>query len=143
MLNILVVDDSLIIRKNLRRMLEELGHKVVAEAKNGIEAIAMYKKSLPALVTMDITMPEMDGIEVVKLIRAECQDAKIIMITSHGQEEKVIDSVRAGASGYLLKPITIDRLVAAIGKVFPEYARDDSFIDDADAENGGDTASDA
>jgi len=143
MLNILVVDDSLIIRKNLRKMLEELGHKVVAEAKNGVEAVAMYKKSLPALVTMDITMPEMDGIEVVKLIRAESHDAKIIMITSHGQEEKVIESVRAGASGYLLKPITIDRLVAAIGKVFPQYAPEDMFNDDADTENGDGSASGA
>ena len=129
MLNILVVDDSLIIRKNIRKMVEELGHNVMAEAKNGVEAVAMYKKATPDLVTMDITMPEMDGIEVVKQIKAEDPNAKIIMVTSHGQEEKVIESVRAGASGYLLKPITIDRIALAIGKVFPEYAPKDELDD--------------
>lgn len=119
MLKITVVDDSLIIRKNIVRMLERMGHEVVAEAKNGKEAIACFTKHNPDLITMDITMPDMDGIESVKGIKKRNKMAKVIMITSHGQEEKVIEAIKAGASGYILKPITADKLDKAIKKIFP------------------------
>jgi len=87
MLKILVVDDSLIIRKKITKLSAELGHKVVYGAKNGQEAIEKYKELKPDLVTMDITMPDMDGIEAVKHIINEDSEAKIIMVTSHGQED--------------------------------------------------------
>lgn len=126
MLKILVVDDSMIIRRNLRKMIEALGHTVIAEAKNGQEAISAYGEHQPDLVTMDITMPELDGIEATRAICKENPQAKVVMITSHGQEDKVIESVQAGASGYLLKPFDEERLLAAIAKLFPDML-DEAF----------------
>lgn len=122
MLKVLIVDDSLIIRKKITKLLEKLGHEVVFGAKNGQEAIDAYNSKQPDLVTMDITMPDMDGITAVKNIVKDNHDAKIIMVTSHGQEDMVIKSIQAGAVGYMLKPITEDKLINAIGEVFPEYA---------------------
>jgi len=101
-------------------MLIELGHKVVAEAANGLEAIHYCEEYTPDLITMDITMPDMDGITAVKEIRKVNKYVKIIMITSHGQENMVKDAIRAGASGYLLKPIVEEKLAKTLDKVFPE-----------------------
>ena len=122
MLKVLIVDDSLIIRKKISKILENLGHKVVFDATNGQEAIDAYFKYKPDLVTMDITMPDMDGITAVKHIIKDEKEAKIIMITSHGQEDMVIKSIQAGAVGYILKPITDEKLAQVIGEVFVEYA---------------------
>jgi two-component system, chemotaxis family, chemotaxis protein CheY len=124
MLKVLLVDDSLIIRKKIAAILEKLGHETVFDAKNGQEAIDAYNRYKPDLVTMDITMPDMDGIEAVKQIIKDNHDAKIIMVTSHGQEDMVIKSIQAGAVGYMLKPITEEKLAQAIGEVFVEYAVD-------------------
>lgn len=119
MLNILVVDDSLIMRRNIIKMIESLGHKVVGEAKDGQESVEVYRKLKPDLVTMDITMPRMDGLGAVKELKKIDKNAKIIMVTSHGQEEMVIDAIRSGASGYLLKPVKINKLSDSIHKIFP------------------------
>lgn len=114
MAKILVVDDAKIMRMNIANMLKELGHSVVAEAKNGFDAIQMYKEYIPDIVTMDITMPSSngidDGIDAVKAIKKQFPNAKIIMITSHGEQDKVIRAIQSGASNYLLKPIKIDKL---------------------------------
>jgi len=123
MLKVLIVDDSLIIRKKITKTIESLGHEVVFAAQNGAEAIEAFKTKQPDLVTMDITMPDMDGITAVKHIISESPDAKIIMVTSHGQEDMVIKSIQAGAVGYMLKPITEDKLIQSIGEVFPEYSQ--------------------
>ena len=120
MLNIMIVDDSTIIRKTLQIKLEELGFNVVAQAKSGKEAIKMYTETLPDLVTMDITMPIMNGIEALKLIKKSYKDAKIIMVTSHGEEKLVMDAIVNGAKGYILKPITEDKLINAISRVYPK-----------------------
>lgn len=122
MLKVLIVDDSLIIRKKVSKILENLGHEVVFDATNGQEAIDAYAKYKPDLVTMDITMPDMDGITAVKHIMKDDKEAKIIMVTSHGQEDMVIKSIQAGAVGYILKPITDEKLAQVIGEVFVEYA---------------------
>ena len=122
MLKILVVDDSLIIRKKVTKLVEKLGHEVLYDAKNGQDALDSYTKNKPDLVTMDITMPDMDGITAVKEIMKIDANAKIIMVTSHGQEDMVIKSIQAGAVGYMLKPVTEDKLATAIGEVFDEYA---------------------
>ena len=120
MLNIMIVDDSLIIRKTLSTELEKMGHTVVAQATNGKEAVKLYDKHLPDLVTMDITMPVKNGIESLKEIKGLYKDAKIIMITSHGEEKLVMDAITSGAKGYILKPITKDKIEEVLGKVFPE-----------------------
>lgn len=122
MLKVLIVDDSLIIRKKITKIIENLGHEVVYAAKNGVEAIESYNIKKPDLVTMDITMPDMDGITAVKKIIENDNDAKIIMVTSHGQEDMVIKSIQSGAMGYILKPISDDKLAQSIGEVFPKYA---------------------
>ena len=122
MLKVLIVDDSLIIRKKVSKILENLGHEVVFDATNGQEAIDAYIKFKPDLVTMDITMPDMDGITAVKHIIKDDKEAKIIMVTSHGQEDMVIKSIQAGAVGYILKPINDEKLAQVIGEVFIEYA---------------------
>ncbi|MEA3354474.1 MAG: response regulator [Campylobacterota bacterium] len=129
MLNVLIVDDSLIIRKKITKLLEKLGHNVVYGAKNGQEAIDAYSSKKPDLVTMDITMPDMDGITAVKHIISNDAEAKVIMVTSHGQEDMVIKSIQAGAVGYMLKPITEEKLAASIGEVFIEYAVEDQDED--------------
>lgn len=113
-LQILVVDDSLITVKKLSSMLSLLGHKVIMTAASGKEALEAYKECKPDLVTMDITMPDMDGIEATKLIRERFPDANIIMVTSHGQEKMVLDALKAGAKGYLLKPFRLEKLKEVI-----------------------------
>ncbi len=121
MLNAFIVDDALVIRKNLTRFFTNLGHTVIGEAKNGIEAI----EKIPTiekidLITMDVTMPEMDGIEATKKIKEINPDACIIMITSHGQEELVAEALKAGAKSFVLKPITEEKLAETITKIFPD-----------------------
>ncbi|MEA3497571.1 MAG: response regulator [Campylobacterota bacterium] len=120
MLNILVVDDSLIIRKTLATELEKMGHKVVAQAKSGKEAIELYVQHMPDLVTMDITMPIMNGIEALKVIKKNYKDARVVMVTSHGEEKLVMDAITSGAKGYILKPITQEKLIETFIKVAPE-----------------------
>jgi len=132
MLKVLLVDDSLIIRKKIKKIVEALGHEVVFSAKDGQESIDAYKQYKPDLVTMDITMPDMDGITAVKHIIKSDKEAKIIMVTSHGQEDMVIKSIQAGAVGYMLKPITEDKMAQAIGEVFIQYAVEESDDDDFD-----------
>jgi len=117
MLNVLVVDDSIMIRRIISKKLEEMGHKVVAQAKSGQEAILMYRKHLPDLVTMDITMPVMNGVEALSKIKSYFKDANIIMVTSHGEEELVMEAISKGAKGYILKPINSQKLEAAILKI--------------------------
>ena len=120
-LNIMIVDDSAIIIKKLKKIIEQLGHNVVAEANTGLQAILRYGKYNPDLVTMDITMPKMDGIEAVKQIKNEYEDALIVMVTSHGQEQIVINAIKAGAIGYILKPFKKDKIIEQIDIVINEF----------------------
>ncbi len=132
MLNILVVDDSLIIRKNIKKYITNLGHCIAGEAKNGAQAIELCKALNPDLITMDITMPDIDGIEALKMIREFNSAVNIIMVTSHGQEEMLVSSLKSGAQGYLLKPINEEKLANAIGSIYEEYQtnEDDELLDD-------------
>ena len=116
-LNILTVDDSMLTLRKLQAMLEDIGHKVVGTAGTGAEALEAYRSHNPDLVTMDITMPDMNGIQATKAIRAEFANAKIVMVTSHGQEAMVRDALKAGAMGYVLKPIKPEKLKDMIGRI--------------------------
>jgi len=113
-LRILVVDDSLITVKKLSAMLGALGHSVIMTAGTGSEALAAYESCRPDLVTMDITMPDMNGIEATRLIRERFPEALIVMVTSHGQEKMVLDALQAGAKGYVLKPFRQEKLQETI-----------------------------
>lgn len=114
--DILVVDDSLILVKKLSMLLEKVGYRVVRTAATGNQAVAAYRACKPDVVTMDITMPDMDGIEATRAIISEFPDAKIIMVTSHGQEQMVLDALKAGAKGYVLKPFQDFKVYEAIQK---------------------------
>ena len=116
-LNVLVVDDSLITVKKLCLLIEQLGHRVAGTAGSGADALAAYRTLSPDLVTMDITMPGMDGVEATRQIVADFPDANIVMVTSHGQEKMVIDALDAGAKGYVLKPVRPEKLADMIRKV--------------------------
>lgn len=120
-LNIMVVDDSAITIKKLTKMIEGLGHKVTCSAKTGQAAIDIYRGEKPDLVTMDITMPDMDGIQAAKGIISEDENALIIMVTSHGQEQMVMDAIDAGAKGYVLKPVRPEKLKESIDKVADKF----------------------
>jgi len=120
-LNILVVDDSQLTTKKIAQMLISMGHEMVAFARTGEEAIKQYIKHKPDMVTMDITMPDMDGIEATKRILQENPDALIMMVTSHGQEGMVFDAIEAGAKGYLLKPLQMEKLKANINEIYEKY----------------------
>jgi two-component system chemotaxis response regulator CheY len=113
----LVVDDSVIAVAKLRAALESLGHEVVATASGGAEALARFREVRPDFVTMDITMPDMDGVQATRRILTEFPEATIIMVTSHGQERMVMDALKAGAVGYVLKPIKADAIAATLAKV--------------------------
>lgn len=121
MARIMVVDDVSIMRFTIKGHLQRLGHDVVAEAANGDEAINQYMSSKPDLVTMDITMPAVNGIrsgiEALEKIKEFDKNAKVIMITSHGEEKLVMEALTKGAKGYVLKPITEDKLKPALAKV--------------------------
>jgi len=118
-LNVMIVDDSWLTIKKLASVLEEMGHQVVASCENGHQARDKYEEMTPDLVTMDITMPETNGIEATNLILQDFPDAKIVIVTSHGQEQMVMDAVNAGALGYVLKPFRVDNLKETIERVFP------------------------
>jgi len=115
-LRVLVVDDSLITVKKLTAILTELGHAVVGAVGTGEHAVEAYRDLNPDLVTMDITMPDMDGVEATRRIVDEFPDAAIVMVTSHGQERLLFSSLDAGAKGYVLKPIKMEKLADVIEK---------------------------
>jgi two-component system chemotaxis response regulator CheY len=114
---ILVVDDALFMRKLLSDILSKAGYEVVAEASNGEEAFMKYKEFTPDLVTMDITMPDVNGIDGVKLIVGAFPDAKVLMCSAMGQEGMVIDSVKAGARGFIVKPFVPEKVIAEVQKL--------------------------
>ena len=115
-MSILLVDDAAFMRINLKNILEKAGYEVVGEAENGNEAVQKYKDLDPDLVTMDITMPEMDGIEAVKKIREIDSDANIIMCSAMGQQSMVVEAIEAGAKDFIVKPFDDDRVIEAVEK---------------------------
>lgn len=117
MTKVLIVDDAAFMRMMIKDILQKNGFEVVGEACNGIEAVNLYKKERPDVVTMDITMPDMDGIEAVKEIRAFDPSAKIIMCSAMGQQSMVMDAIKSGAKDFIVKPFQADRVLEAIRKV--------------------------
>lgn len=116
MKRILIVDDAVFMRLSLRTMLEKNGFQVIGEAENGMKAIELYKVLKPDIVTMDITMPEMEGIEALEQILKIDPGANVIMISSLGQETKVRQAIILGAKGFIVKPFKEDYLVKALSK---------------------------
>lgn len=116
MAKILIVDDSRTSRRILRNLLVEEGYEVV-EAENGEDGIQKYKEETPELVTMDITMPVMDGLEALKEIKEYDSGAKVIMVTAAGQESKVMEAVKLGAAEFVTKPFEKEKILDTVRKV--------------------------
>lgn len=113
---ILIVDDAAFMRMMLKDILVKNGYEIAGEAPNGVLAIERYKETQPDLVTMDITMPEMDGITAVTKIRKIDPEARIVMCSAMGQQAMVIDAIQAGAKDFVVKPFQPERVIEAITK---------------------------
>ena len=118
--NILIVDDAAFMRMMIKDILTKNGYNVVAEAENGLKAIDKYNETKPDLVLMDITMPEMDGLQALKKIKGADSGAKIIMCSAMGQQAMVIDSIQSGAKDFIVKPFQAERVIEAVKKVIGE-----------------------
>jgi len=120
MANVLIVDDSKTSRKFLRNMLEEAGYVIVGEAVNGLEGVEKYKELHPDVVTMDITMPIMDGIDAVKEIAEYDSTAKVVMVTAAGQKSNMVEALKRGAADFIQKPFESAVILNTLEKVLEE-----------------------
>jgi len=114
---ILIVDDAAFMRMMIKNIVTKNGYEVIGEAENGQVAVELYKQHKPDLVTMDITMPEMNGIEGVKAIRSIDPNANVIMCSAMGQQAMVMEAIQAGAKDFIVKPFQQDRILQAIERV--------------------------
>jgi len=117
MATVLIVDDAAFMRISIKNMLTKNGYEVVGEAENGQIAVEMYKELHPDIVTMDITMPEMTGLEALKEIAKIDPQSKVVMVSAMGQEAMVRDAIVSGAKGFIVKPFKEDGIIAAIRKL--------------------------
>ena len=115
--NILICDDAAFMRMMIKDILTKNGYNVAGEAENGLRAVEKYNELKPDLVLMDITMPEMDGIQALKKIKSIDSGAKIIMCSAMGQQAMVIEAIQSGAKDFIVKPFQADRVLEAVKKV--------------------------
>ena len=115
--NILVCDDAAFMRMMIKDILTKNGYNVAGEAENGVKAVEKYAELKPDLVLMDITMPEMDGIQALKKIKESDPNATVIMCSAMGQQAMVIESIQSGAKDFIVKPFQADRVLEAVRKV--------------------------
>lgn len=114
---VLVVDDAKFMRHMIKNLLGELGFEVIGEAANGDEACQMYRELAPDIVTMDVVMPDVDGLAALKRIRESDADAKVVMISAIDQREPLMEAMKAGAADYIVKPFEKDRVQEAMQRV--------------------------
>jgi len=114
MKRLMIVDDAAFMRATIKRMLDSHEYEVVAEAPDGSEAVKLYKQYLPDITTMDITMPNMTGIEALKAIKLYDANAKIVMVTSMGQESFIREAIMNGASSFIVKPFQKEKLLEVL-----------------------------
>ncbi|KAB2337616.1 response regulator [Cytobacillus depressus] len=117
MARILIVDDAKFMRITLSNILRKADHEIVGEGENGKEAVRLYSELLPDLVTMDITMPEMSGLEAVKEIKGKYPSAKVIMCSAMGQQKMVVEAIETGAKDFIVKPFDEGRVLEAVNRV--------------------------
>ena len=116
-IRVLIVDDAAFMRMMIKDILSKNGYEVVGEAENGQKAVEKFQELKPDLTTMDITMPEMDGITAVKEIKKIDANAKVIMCSTMGQQAMVIEAIQCGARDFIVKPFQPDRVLEAVRKV--------------------------
>jgi len=117
MKSVLIVDDAMFIRLSLKMMLEKNGFNVIGEAENGAVAVKKYQELKPDIVTMDITMPEVDGVEALRQIRAMDGNAKVVMVSAMGQEVMIRNAIMAGAKNFIVKPFTEESVLKVLCKL--------------------------
>ncbi len=115
--NILVCDDAAFMRMMIKDILTKNGYNIAGEAENGLKAVEKYNETKPDLVLMDITMPEMDGIQALKKIKEMDPNAKIVMCSAMGQQAMVIEAIQSGARDFIVKPFQAERVLEAVKKV--------------------------
>lgn len=116
-MRVLICDDAAFMRRLLKDIVERAGFEVVAEADTGKKAVEVYKRVRPDIVTMDITMPEMDGITALKEIKKFDCSAHVLMCSAMGQKGMVVDAIKAGASDFVVKPFQAEKVVTALNKI--------------------------
>ena len=114
---ILITDDALFMRVTLKNILTQNGYEVCGEAQNGVEAVKLYQELKPDLVTMDITMPEKDGLQALKEIKQIDPGATVVMCTAMGQKNMVVEAIQSGAKDFIVKPFQPERVLEAVGKL--------------------------
>jgi two-component system chemotaxis response regulator CheY len=115
--NILICDDAAFMRMMIKDILTKNGYNVIGEAENGAKAVEKFHELSPDLVLMDITMPEMSGIDALKRIKQANASAQVIMCSAMGQQAMVIESIQSGAKDFIVKPFNSDRVIEAVKKV--------------------------
>ena len=115
--NILICDDAAFMRMMIKDILTKNGYNIAGEAENGIKAVEKYSETKPDLVLMDITMPEMDGIQALKKIKEMDSNASVIMCSAMGQQAMVIEAIQSGAKDFIVKPFQADRVLESIRKI--------------------------
>ena len=113
-IRVLLADDHRMLREGLRRSLTEQGFDVVAEASNGVQAVAYAQQFQPDVILMDVTMPEMDGVEACRAVRERVPTSQVVMLTMHADHDVLANAIRAGASGYLVKDCSTDEIASAV-----------------------------
>ncbi|MCL2058359.1 MAG: response regulator [Oscillospiraceae bacterium] len=117
MKRVMVVDDAMFMRASLKMMLEKNGYEIAAEAENGAIAVQKYKEIKPDFVTMDITMPEMDGLQALKQIRQFDSEAKVVIVSAMGQEPVVKEAILSGAKSFIVKPFKEDFVLKTLSSL--------------------------
>ena len=120
---LMIVDDSLIMRMKIKEIATEIGWEVIAEAKNGAEAVKLYEEHRPELVTLDMVMPEMDGLTALQAIRAHNPEAQVVMVSAIDQKPKLTECIANGALDFIVKPFDDDRLRT----LFQRYGKDETL----------------
>lgn len=117
MARVLITDDAAFMRMQLKDIISKLGHEVVGEADNGATAVQLANELKPDLITMDITMPEMNGVDATRSIRGTNPEVKIIVCSAMGQQSMVVDAIQAGANDFVVKPFNAERIKESIDRV--------------------------
>ena len=117
MKRVLIVDDASFMRMSIKNMLANYDFEIVGEAENGVMAIEKYKELQPDIVTMDITMPEMDGLEALREIKKIDPGASVVMVSALGQEARMKEAIIYGAKGFIVKPLKEEMLISALSKL--------------------------
>jgi len=122
MARVMIVDDALLMRRIIRNILTSAGHEVICEVNDGSLALPLYRQHQPDLVTMDVAMPNTDGIQAARQILHEFPDARIVMVSAVNEQHHVVEAIQAGARHFVIKPINADKMIGVVRQVLGDRA---------------------